>query len=147
METGKHADDRRLNVLLRPDGTVAVPARLARWVLSLLRADLESRRREGGLAYDVLSLLDALSCAPQELAVSGNAVIQIDRIALGDASGESSSVMDALASTREAADELGCSVRTVRWMLAHHRLLGRKSGRAWLVSRSSMSEYMHGKAA
>lgn len=143
-ETGSQADARRLSVLLRPDGAVIVPPRLAPWVRALLVDDLRSRRREGGAAYDVLALIDALDHASATVAVNGNDVIQINRIGLGDVPCDQ---VDDPASTREAAEELQCSERTVRWMLAHGRLVGRKSGRAWLVSRASIHEYMHGKAA
>lgn len=142
METGSQADARRLNVLLRPDGTVIVPPRLAPWIKALAQADITRRRREAGLAYDVLLLLDALSLAPEDVAVSGNDVPSINRLGVGDVP----SHVGEAASTREAAEELGYSVRTVRWMLTHGRLTGVKLGRDWHVSRASINEFLYGKA-
>lgn len=144
MESGREADARRANVLVRPDGSVVVPPRLARWVLGALRLDLAQRRREGGLAGDLLALLDGLARVPDTPAVGGGALGSAGRIEVGDAP---DSHMGELVSTSEAADLMGMPIRTLTSNLERGTIRGYKVGRAWGVPRSSIDEYMNGRKA
>ncbi|WP_081815261.1 helix-turn-helix domain-containing protein [Leifsonia aquatica] len=142
-ETGTQADARRLSVLLRRDGVVLVPPRLAPWIRSLAVRDVgDLRRITNGSGNDILDLLDALSTAPQHVSVDGHITLPESKILLGDAPGTSAPV-----STRAAAERMGLSERTVTRMLVADRLFGWKLGRVWVVPESSIEQFLNGKGA
>lgn len=148
MESGNQADSRRLGAIpLLPDGSTVVPRRLARWVRSLILQDVgDLRRLTNGGRNDILMLLDALTEVP-EVAERGNDHMPDSKIVTGDApDADLLSVRD-LVSTREAANLLECAERTVRWRLERGVLRGWKPAHTWLVYRSSIDEFLDGKAA
>lgn len=141
-ESGLEADARRLNALLRPDGSVVVPARLTGWVRRLLEpalADIRRAGRGGSLAFDVLETLDALERS--EVSVSGTIMPGQDKIMVSSEC-EASEVFMVSA---HAAEQLGCTDRAIRRALQEGRLRGRKLGREWLISQHDLDEYRFGK--
>jgi excisionase family DNA binding protein len=111
--------------LLRPDGSVVVPAGLAAAVLRLLALELagEVRATGGTLTPGAADLLRALHEASQRPQAAAS-LVTTGREPLADADG---------CSVAEAAAQMGCSRQWVRYLLAAGRLPGRRSGGVWVV--------------
>lgn len=142
-ESGDQADARRLNALVRADGSVVIPSRLTPWVRSLLEAALADVRRAGrggSLGADVLETLDALQVA--EMSDKGRLISSfgtIESVGKGDVSGE-------FLTPAQAAKVLECTERTVRRALAEGRLLGWKLGaRQWLIRHKDLDDFRFGR--
>jgi excisionase family DNA binding protein len=112
---------RELAGLLRPDGSVVVPADLAAVVMEILVLKLagEVRATGGSLTPSARELLVALVEASQRPEVPADLVVANPQVAG--------------VSVAEAAARMGCSRQYVRRLLAAGRLAGRRSGGVWLV--------------
>jgi excisionase family DNA binding protein len=142
-ESGADADHRRLNALVRPDGSVVIPSRLTPWVRSLLEAALSDVRRAGrggALGVDVLETLDALRVAEMsDIGRLTSTFGTLEVVGNGDVSGE-------ILTPMQAAQILECTERTVRRALAEGRLPGWKSGaRQWLIRSKDLDDFRFGR--
>lgn len=141
-ETGVQADLRRSGTLVRPDGSVVIPARLTPWVRSLIDAavrDLRRAGRGGNFGADVLEMLDALTLSevsPKGPLIRGESRIEVD--GSGDASGE-------ILTSARAAELLQCTPRSVTRACRAGRLRGRLVGYTWLIYERDLAEYRHNK--
>lgn len=141
-ESGVEADVRRLNALIRPDGSVVIPSRLTPWVRSLLEAALGDVRRAGrggNLGADVLETLDALQLAGMSDKGRLTSTFEtIEVVGNGDVSGE-------ILTSAQAAQILECTERTVRRHVQEGRLPGRKLGHDWLIDSKGFDEFRFGR--
>jgi excisionase family DNA binding protein len=142
-ESGPQADARRLNALVRPDGSVVIPPRLTPWVRSLLEGALMDVRRAGrggDLSADVLETIDALTLS--EMSDKGRltgyfSTLEVE--VMGD-------VSERFMTSSQAASILECTERTVRRALQEGRLSGWKSGpRQWLITHQELENFRFGK--
>ncbi|MEU2800237.1 helix-turn-helix domain-containing protein [Streptomyces sp. NPDC007117] len=116
--------------LLRPDGSVLIPAALAGPVLRILLRDVSARVAvDGGkVAPGVSGLLWALKAAADQIEAE-----------VGSAPGTPADrPVSVEISTAEAARELGCSEGYVRRLARAGRLRGRKVGPVWLVAEAAI---------
>lgn len=135
--------------LLRPDGSVIVPASVAGEVLRALVRDLTARvRADGGeVSPGVRRLLWALHDAAQrhDEAASPSAVTPGAACGSGSESPGSGTVE---VTTAEAAERLECSASWVRQLVRRGLLTGRRVGaRVWLVDVASLENYRRGRTA
>ncbi|WP_327430934.1 helix-turn-helix domain-containing protein [Streptomyces sp. NBC_01236] len=129
--------DPEVAALLRPDGSVTVPASIAGDVLRALVRDLTTRvRADGGeVSPAVRRLLYALHTAEQQ-----------------DAPGfptETPSVPTATVELgmREVAALLECSPQYARRLAREGHLQARRAGRIWLVDPGALDAFRKGNAA
>ncbi|MYX15440.1 excisionase family DNA-binding protein [Streptomyces sp. SID8374] len=116
--------------LLRPDGSVRIPASLAGSVLRVLLRDAGARLKadQGTVPLPVTSLFWALALAAERAEAEE-----------GSAPGTSADrPVSVEISTAEAARELGCSEGYVRRLARAGRLRGRKVGPVWLVAEAAI---------
>lgn len=142
-ETPTAAGD--LSRLLRPDGSVIVPAAIAREVLRALTRDLTARvRADGGevspgarrLLYALHAAAEAHDRAPVVDAVADP---MIDTETVPPAPG----TVEITAT--DAAGRLGCSAQYMRTLIRAGRVSGRRAGaRLWLVDVASLDAYRTG---
>lgn len=119
--------------MVRPDGSVVVPAGLVGPVLGALVRDLTARVRSSGATVPagVQELLYALHEGQQRaenpLPPNGFAP---------ETQGHPGDTVD-FVTVADAAHHLGCSEQWVRTLLRRGQLAGRRAGRAWLVDPTS----------
>ncbi|MEV4863097.1 helix-turn-helix domain-containing protein [Streptomyces ossamyceticus] len=122
--------------LLRPDGSVIVPAAVAGDVLRALVRDLTTRvRTDGGeVSPHVRQLLYALHTADQQQPAPGFPTetprVPAATVELG---------------MREVAALLECSPQYARRLAREGRLTARRTGRIWLVDRASLDAFRRGQ--
>lgn len=127
--------------LIRPDGSVLIPAEVAGDVLRALIRDLTTRvRADGGeVGPAVRRVLYALHTAAQ----------LPDTPSLEQSSGNGTSPNPAATveevTVNEAAALLGCTPEYVRRLARNGTLTGRRHGaRAWAIDRAALDTYRHG---
>jgi hypothetical protein len=113
--------DGRLVLTARGARMVAVALRLAARAAARNGVDYRARPAAGQFAA-LLAMADRAAAAAAPVAVPGN-----------DRDGTGPPGRSWLATTRQAADVLGVSPRTVRWRVQRGLLAGRRAGHAWLV--------------
>lgn len=124
--------------LIRPDGSVVVPASVAGEVLRALVRDLTARvRADGGeVSPGVRRLLHALHTADQ----------RPDPAASGPSS-DPGTTQPAWANVEitagEAAALLGCSAEYVRRLARTGRFQARRIGAVWLINSADLDRYRH----
>ncbi|MFE0727062.1 helix-turn-helix domain-containing protein [Streptomyces antibioticus] len=127
--------------LIRPDGSVLIPAAVAREVLRALTRDLTARvRTDGGeVTPEVRRLLYALHVAAQSADIEHSSDI-----------GTAPSPADTVAtftevSVGEAAALLGCTTGYVRRLARAGAFTARRIGaRTWAIDRAALDQYRHG---
>jgi excisionase family DNA binding protein len=127
--------------LIRPDGSVIVPAGVAGEVLRSLVRDLTARvRTDGGeVSPTVRGLLNALHAAAERVDTAttgpssdpGTTTIQRANVEIG---------------TGDAAALLECSTEYVRRLARSGRIQARRLGAAWLIDSASLDAYRTGAA-
>jgi excisionase family DNA binding protein len=129
--------------LIRPDGSVLIPAEVAGDVLRSLVRDLTARvRADGGevgpVVRRVLYALHAAAQRPDHSTVEHSS----DN---GTSPGTAATVEEVTAS--EAAALLGCTPGYVRRLVRNGTLTGRRRGaRAWAIDRAALDTYRHRSA-
>ncbi|WP_188672177.1 helix-turn-helix domain-containing protein [Subtercola lobariae] len=131
---------RLVAALLRPDGSVVVPPRLAGWLVRVAVADLNGMRqsgRGGGLQNDVILLLEALQKATDfaesdDGSPSGTPDERANRLDIEPIS---------WLTVNEVADAYGCTARAVRKQISSGRLIASKAGRDWRISSTDFDSY------
>ncbi|MFT9670517.1 helix-turn-helix domain-containing protein [Streptomyces rhizosphaericola] len=116
--------------LLRPDGSVVIPAALAGPVLRVLLRDVGARLQsdQAAVPLPVTSLFWALALAAERAEAEE-----------GSANGPSPDRPVSMEiSASQAAEELGCSVRHARRLARSGRLPARRVGRAWLIAEAAI---------
>ncbi|ARI56648.1 hypothetical protein A6E92_22190 [Streptomyces sp. S8] len=116
--------------LLRPDGSVVIPAALAGPVLRVLLRDVGARLQsdQAAVPLPVTSLFWALALAAERAEAEE-----------GSAPGTPAErPVSVEISTADAARELGCSEGYVRRLARAGRLQGRKVGPVWLVAEAAI---------
>lgn len=132
--------------LVRPDGSVVVPAAVADGMLRLLVLGVTtaSRMNAGGSpSVDVLEVLHALNVAAVKAGdahVSGIGPVFEESVTVG-VQGES------WLTCSEVAALLQCTERSVRRACEQGRLPALKKGRQWLIHEDHLDTYRFGKAA
>ncbi|MBM7091038.1 helix-turn-helix domain-containing protein [Streptomyces sp. S12] len=123
--------------LLRADGSLVIPASLARAVLRVLVRDLSERvRSDGGeVSPAVRGVLRALHEAAVRPGGEGGS-------GAGTAGEGAASVGEVTAA--DAAELLGCSPRYVRRLAGSGRVAARRAGPVWLIDRASLDAYRTG---
>jgi excisionase family DNA binding protein len=134
-----------LSSLVRRDGAVVVPARIANPLLRLLtRGILDIRKANGGgvMSADLMIVLEALQIS----AIRENERVSSANGTAFSVSGNVGIAGDELTSS-EAAHLLECTDRAVRKACKEQRLVGRKVGRQWLIRADALDNYRFGKTA
>lgn len=129
--------------LVRPDGTVLVPARVAERMLRVLVLGLsDDRRRNAGgrLDPEFVKVLHALQAA----ASREDSRLSSD---VGTMDGESVSVALGRCTASQAAALLECTTRWVTKACVEGRLPGQKVGSIWLIEREAVEAYRHRRSA
>lgn len=126
--------------LLRPDGSVTVPAAVAGEVLRALVRDLTARvRLDGGeVSPQVRQLLYALHAATE----------QAPRVELTcDTASVITPPVTVEVTVDQAAAALECTPQWVRHLIGDGRLRARRAGaRLWLIDRADLDAYRTGAA-
>ncbi|MGI5512751.1 helix-turn-helix domain-containing protein [Streptomyces sp. CA-106131] len=136
-----------LGGLVRPDGSVIVPAAVAGDVLRALVRDLTARVRvDGGkVAPGVRRLLYALHTASQ--AAEADPEHRFEHETAPSRPGIVATSEGEWLSAEDAAQVLGCSVQYARRLAASDAFTARRIGRTWLIDRTSLDTYRHGRTA
>ncbi|WP_031104972.1 helix-turn-helix domain-containing protein [Streptomyces sp. NRRL S-146] len=125
--------------LLRPDGSVTVPAAVAGDVLRTLVIGLTARvRADGGaVAPGVSTLLHALQTAAVRADESRHGFVD-----------ESPATVPATVemTAHQAAQVLGCSDQYARSLARSGRVRARRAGPVWLIDRASLDAYRTGRS-
>jgi excisionase family DNA binding protein len=126
--------------LLRPDGSLVIPAPLAQGVLRAVVRDLSERvRTDGGeVSPAVRGVLRALHTASA----------QSPRSPVGFAAETHADVGVSVreVTAEQAAELLGCSVQYARRLAKSGRVAARRAGPAWLIDRASLDAFRKGGA-
>lgn len=123
--------------LLRPDGSVVVPAELAGRVLRILLRDASARvQTDGGkLSTAVHSLLWTLHYAAEAHDEKGSSLVRTPGMsASGPAVGDAATLEE---STAEAARRLGCTERHARRLARSGQVPARRVAGVWLIKRAA----------
>ncbi|GAA2218852.1 helix-turn-helix domain-containing protein [Streptomyces indiaensis] len=126
--------------VLGPDGSVTIPAPLAREVVRALVRDLTARvRADGGEVSPavrgiVRALHEAAAWRPDEGGSGGGTPVE-----------RAASVQEV--TTEQAAELLGCSTRYVRRLAGSGRVAARRAGPVWLIDRASLDAFRTGGVA
>ncbi|MFH9012655.1 helix-turn-helix domain-containing protein [Streptomyces sp. NPDC017943] len=125
--------------LLRPDGSVMVPASVAGEVLRALVRDLTARARADGgeVSPGARRVLHALHAAAVQGQGAGPAFVP-ETPALTAASVE--------LTARQVAEILGCSAQYARTLARSGRVRARRAGPAWLIDSASLDAYRTGRS-
>lgn len=130
-------DVEELDGLLRPDGSVVVPAHLAGELLAAAVRDLTARARRDAtlVSPPALRVLQALHQAAvrHDERPSGSAA--------GTPEGEPSRVE---VSTGQAAMVMGCSASYMRRLCRSGAVSARRIGTAWLIDSASLDAHRYG---
>ncbi|MEU2598446.1 helix-turn-helix domain-containing protein [Streptomyces hirsutus] len=126
--------------LLRPDGSLVIPAPLAREVLRVLVRDLSERvRSDGGeVSPAVRGVLRALHLAAKQPRDGAGA------FAAETPADQGVSVREVTA--EQAAGLLGCSPQYARRLARSGRVAARRVGPVWLIDRASLDAFRTGDA-
>ena len=130
-----------LPFLFQEDGSVVIPASIAREVLRALVRDLTERVRvDGGeVSPAVRGVLYALRTASDQPPGPSGCFADETPADLGV------SVREVTA--EQAAELLGCSVQYARRLASSGRVTARRAGPAWLIDRASLDAFRAGGAA
>lgn len=134
--------------LIRADGAVVIPARLADAVLVVLTLGLDvlSRRNElGRLSPQMHEILEALQAASSRAPDPGMSANGPTRP--GPASLESPDLQGTkeLLTVAAAAEILGSSTRHLRRLCSTGRLPAKRLGRAYFISPGDLDDYRFGR--
>ncbi|WP_371588272.1 helix-turn-helix domain-containing protein [Streptomyces virginiae] len=123
--------------LLRPDGSVVIPAAAAHEVLRALVRDLTARARADGgeVSPGARRLLYALH----------EAANRAEREASSAAGTPTPGSGTVELTAEQAALLLGCSTEYVRRLARTGRVLARRAGPAWLIDPASLDAYRKGQ--
>ncbi|MGW4752003.1 helix-turn-helix domain-containing protein [Streptomyces chartreusis] len=123
--------------LMRPDGSVLIPAPLAGEVMRALVRDLTTRvRADGGeVSPAVRSLVRALHVS---------AVRSDVPVTFADETPSDLPVTVIEVTTEQAAELLGCSAQYARHLARSGRVAARRVGRVWLLDRESLDAFRTG---
>ncbi|MGW0596113.1 helix-turn-helix domain-containing protein [Streptomyces sp. NPDC002776] len=125
--------------LLRPDGSVMVPASVAGEVLRALVRDLSGRARADGgeVSPEARRVLYALHAAAVQDEGAGPAFAPETPVRAA-ASVE--------LTARQVAEILGCSAQYARTLARSGRVRARRAGPAWLIDSASLDAYRTGRS-
>jgi excisionase family DNA binding protein len=126
--------------LLQPDGSVLIPAAVAGELLAAAVRDLTARARRDGLLVSARAarVLQALHEAAER-----HDEDQAATAATSDSGSPPAptSTVGAAVTVTEAAAQLECSPRWVRYLAETGRIAGRRTGRVWLLDPASLDTY------
>ncbi|MFE1250505.1 helix-turn-helix domain-containing protein [Streptomyces sp. NPDC058741] len=125
--------------LLRPDGSVMVPASVAGEVLRALVRDLVGRARADGgeVSPQARRVLYALHAAAVQDESTGPAFAPETR---------ARSAASVELTARQVAEILGCSAQYARSLARSGRVRARRAGPAWLIDSASLDAYRTGRS-